>query len=131
MRCIVLCLAAFLVCASAANRDLAGKYSGEWKSASSGRGGAIRFTLDSATTGAWKCDLTFDLDGYNVKTVMREVKVQDPKVDFTYDFDAEGTTLRSHVVGEWAGTEFKGKYETSTADGASVDGGTWTATAQN
>jgi hypothetical protein len=131
MRCFAVCLAVFLTCASAANRDLAGRYAGEWKSASSGNGGAIRFTLDGGTAGAWKCDLAFDLDGSNVKTTMRDVKVQDTKVEFTYDFEAQGVTLRSHVMGDWTGTEFKGKYETSLADGSPVDGGTWSAARQN
>ena len=131
MRHYAVCLAFFLAVALGANRDLAGRYSGEWKSASSGNGGAIRFTLDNSAAGAWKCDLTFDLDGGGVKTVMRDVKVQDPKVEFTYDFEVQGATLRSHVIGEWSETGFKGKYETTLPDGSPVDGGTWSAARLN
>jgi hypothetical protein len=124
---IVYCLL-FLTTAFAADPDLAGRHAGEWKSASSGNGGAIRFTLDSGTGGTWKCDLSFDLDGANVKTVMREVKVEGAKVEFTYDFDVQGLTLRSHVLGEWKGTAFSGRYETTAvADGSAIDGGTWNA----
>jgi hypothetical protein len=76
----------------------------------------------------WKCELTFGLQGTDVKTAMREVKVQDAKVEFTYDFDVQGATLRSHVYGEWNGTAFAGKYDTtSVPDGSAIDNGTWSA----
>jgi|SRR5215472_9650560 len=117
-----------LMAVLAADPDLAGRHAGEWKSGSSGNGGAIRFTLETAAGGTWKCDLSFALDGGDVKTVMREVKVQGAKVEFTYDFDVQGLALRSHVVGEWKGTAFTGRYETTAvADGSPIDGGTWNA----
>jgi hypothetical protein len=126
MRRLSICLV-ILMAILAADPDLAGRYAGEWKSGSSGNGGAIRFTLETAGD-TWKCDLSFGLDGGDVKTVMREVKVQGTKVEFTYDFDVQGLTLRSHVMGEWNGTAFTGRYETTAvADGSPVDGGTWNA----
>jgi hypothetical protein len=108
--------------------DLTGSYSGDWKSEASGNGGAIRFTLSAPAGGAWKSDLAFGLDGSDVKTIMREVKVQDDKVELVYDFDVQGTTLRSHIKGQWNGTAFKGSYETTTPNGsAAVDSGSWSA----
>jgi len=121
---ICLCLAA----AMAADGDRAGRYAGEWKSEASGNGGAIHFTLSGGSGSAWKCDLMFTLDGADVKTTMRDVKVQDTKVDFTYDFDVQGTIVQSHVTGEWNGTAFRGKYQSGLPDGSqTVDAGTWSA----
>jgi major membrane immunogen (membrane-anchored lipoprotein) len=114
--------------AVAADRDLAGKYTGEWKSGSSGNGGTIRFTLTSSDGGAWKSDLSFDLDGSLVKTTMREVKLSEGKIELVYDFEIQGVTARSKVKGEWNGSAFRGNYETSLADGSQgIDGGTWSA----
>jgi hypothetical protein len=114
--------------AFAADRDLAGRFAGEWKSASSENGGSIQFVLEPHEGAPWKCDLTFSLSGDEVKTVMREVKLQDGKIELTYDFDAQGVTLRSHVKGEWDGAAFRGKYETTVGDGSDqVDGGSWSA----
>jgi hypothetical protein len=128
MRQVLACLLILIAGAVAADRDLPGKYTGEWKSASSGNGGAIRFTLATSADGAWKSDLSFDLDGSLVKTTMREAKLSDGKIELLYDFDIQGVTARSHVKGEWNGTAFQGKYETTLADGTqSLDGGSWNA----
>ena len=111
--------------AFAADSDLAGKHAGEWKSNSSDVGGPIRFTLEAAG-GTWKCDLSFGLNGADVKTTMKTVKVQGSKIELLYDFDAGGMTLTSHVTGEWNGSGFKGNYDT-TGGGVPVDSGTWSA----
>ena len=117
-----------IAAASAADRDLAGRFAGEWKSATSENGGTIQFALDPQDGSAWKCDLTFSLSNGEVKTVMREVKLQNGKIELAYDFDVEGTTLRSRVKGEWDGDAFRGKYETTVSDGSQqVDSGAWSA----
>ena len=117
-----------IAAASAADRDLAGRFAGEWKSATSENGGAIQFALEQQDGGAWKCELTFFLSNGDVKTMMREVQLQDGKIELTYDFDVEGATLRSRVKGEWDGGAFRGKYETTLSDGSQqVDSGTWSA----
>jgi hypothetical protein len=126
MLCVVLTLLASVL---AADRDLAGKYAGEWKSTGGGNGGDIRFTLEPGADAAWKCELSFGLMGESVKTTMRSAKLKDSKVDLTYDFDVAGTVLRSHVAGEWKDDKFTGEYQTtSVGDGAAVDSGTWSAT---
>jgi hypothetical protein len=110
---IVLLIAMFTALAAAV--DFAGAYAGEWKSNGSGNGGAIHFKLNSSPSGGWTCDLTFGLQGSDVKTTMREVRVQDRKV----------------VKGEWNGSAFAGTFETSLLDGsAAVDSGTWNAARQ-
>src|SRR5882724_6611871 len=117
-----------LMIASGADRDLAGRYAGEWKSNSAGGGGAFRLSLDQSPDGAWKLDVVFTYAGAEVKTIVREVKVGQSKLDASYDFDLLGTTLRSKITGELKGTAFEGRYQTTTVDGAAVaDEGTWTA----
>src|ERR1035441_2091513 len=110
-----------------ADRDLAGRYTGEWKSGSSGGGGAFRMTLDAAPDGTWKCEAGFSLQGAEIKTTMRQVKVQDAKLDVSYDFEVQGANLRTHMTGEWSGGVFQGHYETTVVDGDAVDAGTWSA----
>ena len=132
MRQLTICVLLAVFAGIAADRDLAGRYAGQWKSTASGNGGAIRFTLDAAAGGAWKADLMFTLDGADVKTTMREVKLQDGKIELTYDFNVQGLTARSRVKGAWNGTAFHGDYETTLVDGGQmVDGGTWNAQRQS
>lgn len=129
MRRLMMVLLLAIVAAFAAADDLAGRYAGEWKSGGSGNAGQIRFKLASAPGGGWTCDLTFGLDGSDVKTTMREVKVEGSKLELAYDFDLQGNALRSRVRGGWDGSAFKGTFQTALVDGsAEVDGGTWTAT---
>lgn len=121
-------LLVLIAAAFAADRDLAGRFAGEWKSASSENGGAFQFALNPQEDATWKCDLTFLLDSGEVKTVMREVKLQDGKLELAYDFDVQGTTVRSRVKGAWDGGAFRGTYETTVSDGSQqVDSGTWSA----
>ena len=78
MRRLAVSLVILLSTAIAADRGLAGKYVGDWKSNSSD-GGALRFTLDGPHAEIWKCDLTFTLSGAEVKTTMREVIGREPQ----------------------------------------------------
>ena len=110
-----------------ADRDLAGRYTGEWKSGSSGNGGALRMTLEAVPDGTWKCEAGFTLDGAEIKTATHEIKLQDSKLDLSYDFEVQGARLRSRMTGAWDGSVFKGRYETSIIDGDAVDAGTWSA----
>ncbi len=110
-----------------ADRDLAGRYAGEWKSNSSGAGGAIRMTLETAPDGTWKCEAGFSLEGADIKTTTHQIKLQDSKLDVSYDFEVQGATLRSHMTGEWNGSAFNGRYETTVIGGDGVDAGTWSA----
>ena len=116
----------FLLVASAADLDVTGRYAGEWKSNGSGGNGVFRLSLEPAPDGAWKCEVTFTFAGEDVKTIMREVKVEQSKLDASYDFDLMGNTLTSRITGEWNGKAFDGKYKT-TGDGEAVDEGVWSA----
>ena len=127
MRRFTIWLLLLVLAGYCADRDLAGRYTGEWKSDSSGYSGAIRMTLDAAPDGTWKCEASFSIDGVDIKTTTHQIKLQDSKLDVSYDFEGQGARLRSHMTGEWSGSVFKGRYETTVIDGAGVDAGTWSA----
>jgi hypothetical protein len=126
MRTFLLGLVLLLATAFAADRDLAGGYTGEWKSGASGDGGAIRFTLESAAD-VWKGTVSFTLAGAEVPCTIRTLKLQDGKFELIYDFELQNTGLRSSLKGTGTATEFRGTYETTTSDGQGVDSGTWSA----
>jgi hypothetical protein len=128
MRSLLIVLLLLLPLAHADDRDLAGKYSGDWKSNSSGQGGSLTMTLTPAANNAWKCEVTFTIEGQTVATTMKQVKVENSKLDISYDFDAVGNTLRSHLTGDCTAKGCEGKYQTATPDGSTeVDSGTWRA----
>ena len=110
----------------AADRDLAGRYAGEWKSNGSGGGGAMHINLDVTPDGSWKWDVSFMYAGAEVKTTNGQVKVNQSKLEGSYDFELQGFALRSTVTGEWNGKAFEGRYLTTTTDGSTgVDDGVW------
>ena len=117
----------FLVAAAfAADADLASGYAGEWKSGSSGNGGTLHFALQKDGVD-WKGTAGFALDGTEVPCTMRTIKIAGNKVELVYEFEVQGTVLRSTQKGEWKDNEFRGTYETATADGQGIDAGTWSA----
>ncbi|HEY1340611.1 MAG TPA: hypothetical protein VGF59_24030 [Bryobacteraceae bacterium] len=127
LRYVCLFFVLLLLTATAADPDVAGKYTGEWKSNGSGAGGDFRMTLQSADAGGWKFEAVFTLSGEEVKTKTQEIKVTGSKIEAAYDFDLQGVTLRSRLTGDWNGKGFEGKYQTTSVDGsAAVDAGTWT-----
>lgn len=126
MRRITTWLLFVVLAAFCADRDMAGRYTGEWKSTTSGNGGALRVTLETGPDGSWKCESGFTIEGSDIKTVTQELKVQDSKLDVSYDFKVEGATLRSRMTGDWSGGTFKGRYQTKVVGGDTVDEGTWT-----
>lgn len=106
--------------------SIAGHYRGEWKGAAGS--GTFRLSLEGAAGGAWKCDVTFTLNGEELKTTVRQCDVKESKLDTVYDFDTQGLALRSHTTGQWKARGFEGTYRTTTTDGSTeVDQGTWTA----
>jgi len=127
MRRVMMLVGMLALVAMCADRDLAGRYAGEWKSAS-GAGGAyeMRLAADRAD-GKWICEASFVYEGSQVKTQTHEISLKDSKIDVSYDFELQGASLRTRMTGEWNGNAFVGKYETSVVGGDGVDSGTWSA----
>lgn len=114
--------------AQAADRDLAGRFAGEWKSNNSGVSGQLRMSLEPSTGGTWKCEVNFTLEGEEVMTTMRSVRIEQSKLDVSYDFTVQGTSLRSRITGTWNGKAFDGHYQTTAVEGGNaIDDGTWSA----
>jgi hypothetical protein len=126
MRFLLISVLLLAASSLAADRDLAGGYSGEWKSTASEYGGTLRFVLEN-DGGVWKGTASFTMEGTEVPCTMRTVKVQDGKIELVYEFETQGTLLRSTQKGEWKDLEFRGSYSTATADGQGIDQGTWSA----
>src|SRR5258708_30827530 len=82
---------------------LAGTYKGSY-SGSSGASGDIQVALKQADGGDWTAEVTFTLGGDDVKTKMKSVNVDGPKVKIVYEFDLQGTALESTITGELNGT---------------------------
>ncbi len=128
MRYLIVLLA-LMITAAVADTNLAGSYSGDWKSNGGGGNGSFKLSLESASNGAWKCDVTFTFGGADVKTSMCAAKVTQSKLEASYDFDLMGNTLRSKISGELKGTAIDGTYQTTSVDGGTpVDDGVWNAT---
>lgn len=111
-----------------ADSDMAGRYTGEWKSNGAGGGGAFHITLDAQSGGAWKCGAGFTFNGEEIGTTHCTVKLEQSKLELAYDFELDGNPLHSKLAGQWNGKTFDGQYETtSTEGGDAVDDGSWQA----
>jgi hypothetical protein len=105
-----------------------GTYKGSWSGAGNGD---FRLKLEPGGNGDWNADVVFTIGADEVKTKIKSVKVDGPKLDIVYTFDLQGTALQSAVTGQLTGKTLEGTYKTSAvADGAPVDEGTWKASAQ-
>ena len=119
--------AALCAMTSLAAADLSGTYKGTWSGASSGD---FVISLKPDDNGAWKSDVTFTIEGQEVKCHVTSVKVDESKVEVVYDFAFGDTKLQSTVNGQLNGKTLEGTYKTKTLDdGSAVDEGTWNATA--
>lgn len=108
--------------------DIEGSFTGDWSSSLSGVSGGFRMTLARGADGKPNCEVTFTIDGQEVKTVTKSLKVEGSKIEVAYDFTIEGYELRSTVSGQLVENRLEGKYRTvSLADGSPVDEGSWKA----
>ena len=128
MRYLHLLLLFSVLLVRAADTDVAGRYTGEWKSDSSGNNGAVHMSLAPAPDGAWKCEISFTLSGEEVKAKVQSFKLENAQLEVAYDFEVQGVTARSRLTGKWDGKAFAGRYQTTVADsGDGIDAGTWSA----
>ena len=132
MRCLHLFLLFSVLLCRAADTGVAGSYTGEWKSDTSGNNGTLRMSLEAAPNDSWKCEITFTLAGQEVKTRTRSFTFADSQLDLAYTFDIQGVTLRTKHSGKWDGKAFVGRYQTTVVDsGDGADAGTWSASRGN
>ena len=104
----------------------AGKYVGTWTGA--GGQGDFRIALaPGAAQGEWTADVSFTLNGQEVKCKTAYIKIDGTKLEVAYDFNLGEFKARSTIVGQINGADLSGDYTTKGEDGSSVDAGTWKA----
>src|SRR5215472_2013826 len=104
----------------------AGKYVGTWTGA--GGQGDFRIALaPGAAQGEWTAEVSFTLNGQEVKCKTAYIKIDGAKLEVAYDFNLGDFKARSTVVGQINGNDLSGDYSTKGEDGSSVDAGTWKA----
>ena len=104
----------------------AGKYVGTW----TGAGGQGDFRIALAPGGAqgeWTADVSFTLNGQEVRCKTAYIKIDGTKLEVAYDFNLGDFKARSTIVGQINGADLSGDYTTKGEDGSSVDAGTWKA----
>ena len=118
-------LSAALVYAQAAD-NWSGSWAGTWNGESGGAGD-MRLRLSQAD-GQWKGEAQFSLDGADVPTVVKSLKIDGDNIDFEYSFDLQGYKLVSHLTGKRKDRTVEGAYKTTAEDGSDVDTGKWKLT---
>jgi hypothetical protein len=114
---------AALVCAQADN------WSGNWAGTWTGQSGSgdMRVKLSQAD-GQRKAEASFTIEGADVPTVVKSLKIDGDNIDFEYSFDLQGYKLTSHLTGKRKDRAMEGAYKTTAEDGSDVDSGTWKLT---
>ncbi len=122
---------AILLCASSlAAQDTLhpGVFKGTWMGATGD--GEVTITLKPDGRGGIGADVALIIAGEPVRCSVNSVKVSGVNLEMTYDFDVQGTKLRSESKGTLKGETLAGTYKTTAPDaGAEVDQGSWTVTA--
>src|SRR3982751_1933931 len=117
MRTIALLLLATLSLAAAEER----RFTGNWSSDNSGTSGSIKMNLKATPEDS---DVSFTLSGYDVKTKVKTLKMDNGRLEMTYEFDIQGNKLLSTVTAGIDADKLDGKYSTKAlADGSAVDSG--------
>ena len=128
MRYLFFILLICVVASSAAGVGIAGRYTGEWKSDSSGNNGAVHITIASGANDTLTGEASFTITGQEVKTVVESVKFSGAQLEMTYTFEIQGAALRTKHTGTWDGKILNGRYVTTLiSSGEGVDAGTWNA----
>ncbi|HXB72082.1 MAG TPA: hypothetical protein VNY05_27850 [Candidatus Acidoferrales bacterium] len=128
MRYLHLLLLSSLLLVRAADTGMAGPYTGEWKSDSSGNSGAVHMTLSTAPDGAWKGEFSFTVDGEELKSKVQSFKLENSQLDAACDVQVQGMTGHVKLTGKWDGKAFAGRYQTTIGDTSDpVDAGAWNA----
>ncbi|MDQ6678019.1 MAG: hypothetical protein M3Z09_12045 [Acidobacteriota bacterium] len=105
----------------------AGNYTGTWTSDASGSGGKLMLTF----SGTDLTQASFSYQGQDVKTKPVSLKIIGNQVDVIFEYDLNGSVLRSRMTGTLTGKTIKGKYQSANPDGSSpVDEGAWEVTQQ-
>jgi hypothetical protein len=127
MAMAVVAVGVMVLPAAADDKLAAGTYKGTY---TGGAGdGDFRLTLKADGKGGFTGDVAFTVMGEAVVGKITTLKVDGAKIEILYDFDLQGTKLQSVTAGTLSGKTLGGTYKT-TAEGTTVDEGSWKTTAQ-
>jgi hypothetical protein len=102
----------------------AGSYAGSWKSTSDSSGRLqIKLKRDG---GEWLAQASFTYEDTEIATKMKSVKIEGAKIELVFEWEIQGTSGQSKIVGEAAGDKLQGTYESTTP--SETSNGTWTVT---
>jgi hypothetical protein len=120
---LLLSLSTVAVCAQA------DRWSGSWTGTWTGQsgGGDMHLKLTQAD-GQWKAEAGFTIEGAEVPTVVKSLKIDGDTIDFQYSFDLQGYKLISHLTAKRTDRTVEGAYQTTAEDGSEVDNGKWKLT---
>ena len=107
---------------ASAARGLAGQFKGSWKG-SDQNSGELRLSFSRNGEGTWSAEATFTFEGNSVPTRMKSVRVDGPKIELLFEWDADGNVAHSKVTGELKDDTLQGDY--TTGGGAGETRGTW------
>lgn len=123
-------IAFFLFAAIAVSQEtnLAGTWKGDWTGGQAS--GGFEMTIRPEAEGNAKLEVSFTVNGEDVKTTVTSVTIEGPKITAQYEFDLQGNRLQSTITGELKGETLEGRYETRIVPaGTYVDNGSWKTTA--
>jgi hypothetical protein len=125
LKLIVLCLCSTILLLSA---ELSGRFKGDWSSGGSGSSGSIQLTIKPGDDAVQASAVTFDLNGTEVKTTIKTLRIAGGEIEMSYQFDLGGVQLISNLKGKLEGEKLAGTYRTASAgQNDAVDQGTFQA----
>ena len=109
----------------AAKPNFAGDYAGEWRGQDESTG-ALRIKLMSGPNSTWTGSVVFAFEAVDVPTTVNSVHVDGSKVEVVFTYEIDGTVASTKLVGEMAGNQLGGSYDSNTGGGGAA--GTWKVT---
>jgi hypothetical protein len=101
----------------------AGAYTGHWEGAS-GASGDFHLALTSEADGKWKAEISFGMNGQDVKCKVTALSVEGAKIHAVYTFDLQGIVLELSQQNE---NVLFGQSRNVLLTGSSLEGGRRTA----
>ena len=128
---ILIALTLGVICAtstslSAAEPQVAGKYSGSWSS-SDGSSGNIAIALVVSAAEAWSAEIELWADGDSIPVTMKSIAIDGSNVAIIFDYSAEGKTSTVKMKGTVAADVLAGGFEVLNRKGKVSSSGTWTS----
>jgi hypothetical protein len=107
----------------AAPNQIAGKYTGTWKSDADSGNLTLKLIQDAAI---WTAEASFTFQGADIPATVNSVKVDGSTVEVVLGWTIDGTPGVSRLSGKLSDDKLHGSYQSETPDGVTT--GTWSVT---